>query len=67
MHCQAIPSNLDRVKQASIDSTDFSRLIDPMTHNAVMRDNRPCATSLPETPFVPKERTGGDISGEPTR
>jgi hypothetical protein len=37
MHCQAIPSNLDRVKQASIDSTDVWRVIDPMTHAAAIR------------------------------
>jgi hypothetical protein len=37
MHCQAIPSNLDRAKQTPIDSTDFCRVIDPMKYDAVMR------------------------------
>jgi hypothetical protein len=67
MHCQAIPSNLDRLKQTSIDSMDFWRVIDPMTHDAVMRLSVPRDQPGLRPPFVPQERTGGDISGEPTR
>jgi hypothetical protein len=46
MHCQAIPSNLDRVKQAFDRFDGLLRAIDPMTRDAVMRAAaRACVTS----------------------
>jgi len=51
MHCQAIPSNLDRPKQASSDSTALPCRrrdeIDPLTDDAVERADLLIAIKAP--------------------
>jgi hypothetical protein len=67
MHCQAIPSNLDRAKQGAIDSTDLHCLladlrygqIDPLTDDAVKQPDVRSQPRRPETTFCSQRTNRG--------